>query len=182
MKFRFALASAVLLLVASLAHAQSCSSWTQPGPIIGIDAPLDPNFEDTSCGAWQYTGNGYRSAAPWGGYAGRIDSDQSTSSKIYQDFSFYGVSGAFTIGFYFDKSNVSGGPEVLKVQIRRVSDDAVLETVTTLSPSDTSGNYTFSTANYNNQNVRLVFLVAGGRNYGTTTFWVDAVHYWANYQ
>ncbi len=182
MRLHAFLAIAVMLFVANIAHAQSCTYWNDVGPTVGIDPIADGNFSDTSCGAWQYTGNAYKSSRS-GDYAGRIDSDAFTSSTIYQNTDFSSFTGsAFAIGFYFDKTINSGaGTEVMRVQIRRVSDDAVLETVTSLSPSSASGTYSFTIGNYSGQNVRLVFSVSGGRNYGDTTFWVDGVHLWADF-
>src|ERR1043166_2251043 len=41
MKLRAFLTLSVLLFVASVAHAQSCTTWGSVGPIVGIDPVLD---------------------------------------------------------------------------------------------------------------------------------------------
>lgn len=170
------LAAIVIASFGSVAAMADCPA--QVGPV-QQQYITNCNFDGSS--PWTFSGNASLDTPSWGPYAGRLDAEAFGSARIDQlvDLTSVPTNYVFSMSVYVNYTlNTYQGNEVLKIQIRRASDDAVLETFATVSPGTSGYVSGYLSGQYGGQQIKVVFLVAGGRFYGDTTFWVDEVQMW----
>jgi hypothetical protein len=164
------------VLIINNAFGQCTPGGCVVGPCISSDLMIDPSF-DTGCTNWkyQYSAQRVRFNNEW---SGQVDHN-SPSGRIYQDVAFNVGNSPYEMIFQLEVEKCSPGAETLYVEIHRVSDNALLETVAVLPATTTSsGTFDYYIGNYNGQTVRVMFRQVGGT--GDTEFRIRWVNLWAS--
>ena len=161
------------------AFAQCTQAGCTVGPCVSFNLLTDPSFEN-GCTNWKYN-SGAQLVRFNNEWSGHLDKN-AASGRVYQDFTVSNASytySSFEVMFVLEVEKCSVGGETLYVELRRPSDNALLETVAVLPASTTSsGTYEYFVGNYNGQAVRLAFRQVGGT--GDTEFRIRNAAFWAN--
>lgn len=170
------LALLALALLASTPASAACTArGCVVGPCMAYDVVVDFSFND-GCSAWKWASSAHRVYIK--GWAAQFDMG-SPSGRVYQDIDITGYE-LTDITLTLDVEKCTTGAETLYIELRRPSDDALLERVATLPASSTSsGAFSFPLLRSyaGSSSVRLAIRQVGGT--GDTEFRLKDISLWA---